>query len=141
MTQAPSEHSASFVILRAESPGNVWGFWTEAEALDAVRESIALDGPASVRDWHLVRVPEGDDEASEWGTVAEGDALVPWPPQSKSARRTSAIYRYLRSDLNPPGHPAVRSQNHQRRQTFGPTGHHVYIGPTHPRLPGSQQMA
>jgi hypothetical protein len=75
MSRAPSEQSSSYAILRPES-SNVWGFWTEAEALDAVRESIALDGPASVRDWHLVRVPEGDDDLGEWDTVAEGDALV-----------------------------------------------------------------
>jgi len=73
MSQAPSEQS--YVILRPES-SNVWGFWTEAEALEAVRESIALDGPAAVHDWHLVRVAEDDDEDTEWETVAEGDALA-----------------------------------------------------------------
>lgn len=76
MAEAPSQTGESYVIIRPESPGNVWGFWTEAEALDAVRESIALDGPTSVRGWHLVRVPDGDDEAAEWETIAEGEALA-----------------------------------------------------------------
>ena len=88
MTQPASERNASYVILRPESPGNVWGFWTEAEALDAVRESVALDDPAAARDWHLVRVPEGDDGAGEWDTVAEGDALVALAT-SKQERSTS----------------------------------------------------
>jgi hypothetical protein len=76
MTEAPSQTADSYVIVRPESPGNVWGFWTEAEALDAVRESIALDGPTSVHGWHLVRVPVGEDEESEWETIAEGEALA-----------------------------------------------------------------
>ncbi len=76
MTEAPSKPSESYVIIPPVSTGNVWGFWTQAEALDAVRESIALDGPESVHDWHLVRVPEGMDEEAEWETIAEGEALA-----------------------------------------------------------------
>ncbi len=76
MTEAPGQTAGSYVIVRPESPGNVWGFWTGAEALDAVRESIALDGPTSVHSWHLVRVPAGEDEESEWETIAEGEALA-----------------------------------------------------------------
>jgi hypothetical protein len=75
MTEAPSRSRESYVLLRPESP-DVWGFWTKAEALTAVRESIAPDGPASVQTWHLVRVPDGDNEDAEWETIAEGEVLV-----------------------------------------------------------------
>jgi hypothetical protein len=64
----------TYVIMRPESPGNVWGFWTEADALAAVREQIAHAGLATVAGWSLVRVPADADV--DWQTVADGDALV-----------------------------------------------------------------
>jgi hypothetical protein len=69
----------SYVLWRQESPANVWGFATRAEALAAVRLALAQHGPAFVRTWSLIRVPEGtsaDAEGGDWETVAEGADLI-----------------------------------------------------------------
>jgi len=61
----------SYVALRPESPGNVWGFWTEADALAAIRGQLARHDGAVIAGWSLVQVPA--DTAAEWQTVAEGE--------------------------------------------------------------------
>jgi hypothetical protein len=71
---APVSADDTYVIVRPESPGNVWGFWTEADALAAVRDQIAHTGPATVAGWSLVRVPADAD--AEWQTVADGEDLL-----------------------------------------------------------------
>src|SRR5262245_47979104 len=81
-TSAAGAHETateSHVLWRQESPANASGFATQAKALAAVRLAVARHGPAFVRTWSLIRVPEGtSDEAedSEWETVAKGADLV-----------------------------------------------------------------
>jgi len=64
----------SYAVVRPESPGNVWGFWTEAAAVAAVRDHIARFGADAVADWSLVRVPA--DQDADWQTIAESQELV-----------------------------------------------------------------
>jgi hypothetical protein len=83
----------TYVIVRPESPGNVWGFWTEADALAAVRDQLARDDAAAVAGWRLVRVPADPD--AEWQTVADGDDLLalvaaPGPSAARDAAAAAA---------------------------------------------------
>jgi hypothetical protein len=70
---APTEDT--YVIGWPESPGNVWGVWTEAAALGAIRGQLARDNAAAASvAWSLVRLPADPDAA--WQTVAEGEDLL-----------------------------------------------------------------
>lgn len=48
---ATSVSADRYVVVRPESPGRSWGFWTEADALAAVGEHIERDGV--VAGWSL----------------------------------------------------------------------------------------
>jgi hypothetical protein len=73
----------TYVIVRPESPGNVWGFWTEADALAAVRQQVDSGGAATVSGWSLVRVPS--DQDADWQTIAEDGRRRPKTACSKLA--------------------------------------------------------